>query len=59
MLPDLGKYAVPVLSAYAATLVVLALLVVVSVIQARRMRHRLEQFEAQQRSPDRMSRTES
>ena len=38
MMPDLGKYADTVLSAYAASIVLLGLLVVVPLIRARNTR---------------------
>ncbi|MBF9030158.1 heme exporter protein CcmD [Rhodobacterales bacterium HKCCE3408] len=46
MMPDLGQYAVQVLAAYGASLVLLAGLIVVSVWQARRVRRRLDEVEA-------------
>ncbi len=45
MMPDLGKYAEAVLSAYAASIVLLILLVAVSVWQARRAKAALEDVE--------------
>ena len=42
---DLGKYTGTVLSAYAVTLGLLALLIAVSVLRARRARARLEALE--------------
>ncbi len=44
-MPDLGKYAEAVLSAYAAALVLLALLIVVSVRRAQRVKAELEEVE--------------
>jgi heme exporter protein D len=46
MMPDLGKYADAVLSAYAASIVLLALLVIVTVLRGRRARRALETVEA-------------
>lgn len=46
MMPDLGKYAATVLSAYAVTILLLVVLVVVSVVQARQARARLTEIEA-------------
>lgn len=46
MWPDLGKYVVEVLSAYAGTILLLAGLIAMSVLRARRVRHELEKFEA-------------
>jgi heme exporter protein D len=44
-MPDLGTYAVPVLSSYAVSLALLAAVVLASVWKARRVRARLEQVE--------------
>ena len=41
MMPDLGRYAAEVLSAYAATLALLALLVAGILLRARAIRRRL------------------
>ena len=43
---ELGKYAVPVISAFAISLGLLALLVVVSLRQARIAKHNMEAAEA-------------
>ena len=48
-MPDLGKYAVEVLSAYAASLVLLAGLVVAVVVRSRAVKRRLEAAEAEGR----------
>lgn len=45
MLPDLGKYAGTVLSAYAVTLALLVALVALSLWQGRRVRRALQQQE--------------
>ena len=45
MMPDLGKYADTVLSAYAGSIVVLIALVVLSVWRGRRVRAELKQVE--------------
>ncbi|MDF0602498.1 heme exporter protein CcmD [Psychromarinibacter sp. C21-152] len=45
MMPDLGKYAGTVLSAYGISLALLLGIVVLSVVQARRMRRRLDAAE--------------
>ena len=45
MMPDLGKYADTVLSAYAASLVLLLILVVLTLRRGRRLRAELEQVE--------------
>ncbi|MBM1222374.1 heme exporter protein CcmD [Ponticoccus sp. SC2-23] len=45
MMPDLGDYAGAVLSAYAVSIVLLAAIVVLSVVQARSVRRRLDDVE--------------
>lgn len=45
MLPDLGKYAIEVLSAYGVSLVLLALLVMVTLRRGRRARAQLQAAE--------------
>ncbi len=45
MMPDLGKYAETVLSSYAASLLLLAALVVYSILRGRKMRAELEKIE--------------
>jgi len=49
MMPDLGKYADTVLSAYAASIVLLVLLVVFSLWRGRRVRREMERLEARMR----------
>jgi len=49
MMPDLGKYADTVLTAYAASILLLALLVALSLWRGRRMRVEMEQLEARMR----------
>ncbi|WP_216364877.1 MULTISPECIES: heme exporter protein CcmD [Rhodobacterales] len=44
-MPDLGRYATEVLSAYAGSLALLILVVVVSIWQARRVQRRLNSVE--------------
>ena len=46
MMPDLGTYAVPVLSSYAVSLVLLVVVVLASIWKARRVRARLEDVES-------------
>ena len=46
MLPDLGKYAVTVLSAYGASIFLLVGLVVISVAKGRRVRAQMNDVEA-------------
>nr|WP_170610199.1 heme exporter protein CcmD [uncultured Ruegeria sp.] len=45
MIPDLGKYADTVLSAYAASIVLLVALVVFSVLRGRKVRAEMEKIE--------------
>jgi len=45
MMPDLGPYAVPVLSSYAVSLGLLVAVVLASIWKARRVRARLEEVE--------------
>lgn len=45
MMPDLGKYADSVLSAYAASIVLLIAIVVLSVVQSRRAKAALKDVE--------------
>ena len=45
MMPDLGKYAADVLSAYAVSIVILLGLIVLSLRQSTRARKRLEEAE--------------
>jgi len=45
MIPDLGKYADAVLSSYAASIVLLAALVVVSIARGRKVRAEMEKVE--------------
>ncbi|MDR0810554.1 MAG: heme exporter protein CcmD [Gemmobacter sp.] len=52
MMPDLGKYAVPVLGSYAAALGLLGVLVALSVWRFRRMRQALTEAEGRARMRD-------
>ncbi len=45
MIPDLGTYAVPVLSAYGVSLSLLAMLVAYVVLRARAVKRALEEIE--------------
>lgn len=45
MMPDLGKYAETVLMAYAASIVLLIALIVLSIWRGRRMRAEMKQLE--------------
>ncbi len=49
MMPDLGRYAVEVLSAYGVSIALLASIVAISVARARRVRRELAEAEARQR----------
>ncbi|KAE9631856.1 heme exporter protein CcmD [Parasedimentitalea maritima] len=44
-MPDLGKYAETVLSAYVASIALLVLLVVISVVRGRRVRAEMDKVE--------------
>lgn len=44
-MPDLGRYAAEVLTAYGATFVLLVVLIGASVLRAARLRRRLEEVE--------------
>ncbi|SLN30615.1 Heme exporter protein D (CcmD) [Roseivivax jejudonensis] len=50
MIPDLGKYAGTVLSAYGVSLVLIVALVLVSVWRARRVRAALDEVERRRKS---------
>lgn len=52
MMPDLGKYAFSVLSSYAASLLLLALIVAVTLWQGRRVKRALAEVEARQEGSD-------
>jgi len=49
MMPDLGKYAGPVLGAYAVGLLLLAIIIGVSLWKSRRMKRDLDAAEARRR----------
>ena len=49
MMPDLGRYAVEVLSAYAVSILLLAGIVALSVLRARKVRRELDEAEARHR----------
>ncbi|MGV6812531.1 MAG: heme exporter protein CcmD [Brevirhabdus sp.] len=49
MIPDLGKYAVEVLSAYAASIVMLVVLVAMSLRRSSVMRRKLKETEERQK----------
>ncbi|NEX44844.1 heme exporter protein CcmD [Pseudotabrizicola algicola] len=48
MMPDLGRYAVAVLSSYGATLALLAALLALTVWRGRRVKRQLAEVEARQ-----------
>lgn len=50
MIPDLGKYAVPVLSAYGVSLALLALIIWSSLSRGRKVKKQLEDYEAKRKS---------
>ncbi len=45
MIPDLGKHADTVMSAYVASIILLVLLVVISVMRGRRVRSEMKKIE--------------
>jgi heme exporter protein D len=49
-MPDLGKYALEVLSAYGVSLLLIAALVVLSLARAARVRRALDEAEARSRA---------
>lgn len=49
MMPDLGKYADTVLTAYAASLLLLGVLVALSLWRGRRLRREMQDLEARMR----------
>lgn len=51
-MPDLGKYAVEVLSAYAATIAILAVLIVATWAQSRSTKAALKEAEARNKNND-------
>ncbi|MDO9637439.1 MAG: heme exporter protein CcmD [Pseudotabrizicola sp.] len=48
MIPDLGRYAVAVLSSYGVSLLLLAALVALTLWQGRRVKRQLDEVEARQ-----------
>ncbi len=52
MLPDLGKYSFAVLGSYAATVVLIILLVALSLWQRARVKRALDEVEARQGKSD-------
>lgn len=46
MMPELGKYADTVLTAYAATIILMGVIIVFSVIRARKVKKQLKELEA-------------
>ncbi len=50
MMPDLGKYAVAVLSAYGASLFILLVLIWQSLARSAKVKKALEDFEAKRKS---------
>ncbi|MFN3723128.1 MAG: heme exporter protein CcmD [Paracoccaceae bacterium] len=52
MMPDLGRYAIAVLSSYGASIVLLVAVVVLTLWQGRRVKRQLEEVEARQEKSD-------
>jgi heme exporter protein D len=52
MMPDLGKYAVAVLSSYGASLALLVAVVALTLWQARRVKRQLDEVESRQGKQD-------
>lgn len=45
-MPDLGKYGETILTAYAATIILVAAIVVLSIVRARKVKRQLAELEA-------------
>ena len=45
-MPDLGKYGETILTAYAATIILIAVIVVLSIVRARKVKRQLAELEA-------------
>lgn len=45
-MPELGKYGETILTAYAATIVLVAVIVVLSIVRARKVKRQLAELEA-------------
>ena len=45
-MPDLGKYGETILTAYAATIILVAVIVVLSIMRARKVKRQLAELEA-------------
>ncbi len=45
-MPDLGKYGETILTAYAATIILVTVIVVLSVVRARKVKRQLAELEA-------------
>ncbi|MDO8885245.1 MAG: heme exporter protein CcmD [Pseudotabrizicola sp.] len=52
MMPDLGKYAVAVLSSYGASLALLIAVIALTLWQGRRVKRQLDEVEARQGKQD-------
>jgi heme exporter protein D len=46
MMPELGKYADTIMSAYAATIILMGVLIVLSIARARKVKKQLAEIEA-------------
>lgn len=45
-MPELGKYAETIMTAYAATIILVAAIVVLSIVRARKVKRQLDELEA-------------
>ena len=45
-MPELGKYAETIMTAYAATIILVAVIVVLSIVRARKVKRQLDELEA-------------
>ena len=45
-MPDLGKYGETILTAYGATIILVAVIVVLSIVRARKVKRQLDELEA-------------
>ena len=51
MMPELGKYADTIMSAYAATIILMGVLIVLSVVRARKVKKQLAELEVIRHRP--------
>lgn len=45
-MPELGKYAETIMTAYAATIILVAVIVALSIVRARKVKRQLDELEA-------------